>query len=166
MASLRRQASSKGATTMAITPTFPGVYIEEIPSGVRTIAGVATSIAAFVGWAARGPTDAAARVLSWQDYERTFGGLDSRTLLGYAVYHFFNNGGQQAYIVRLAASNADVGTTTLDGKLKISARSSGAWSSEYGVLLKARADDATRFRVAIVFIKTGTTTQQVVETFD
>src|SRR5689334_4547700 len=151
---------------MPIAPTFPGVYIEEIPSGVRTISGVATSIAAFVGWAARGPTDAAARVLSWQDYERTFGGLDARTLLGYAVYHFFNNGGQQAYVVRLAAANADVGAATLDGKLKLSARSSGGWSSEYGALIKARTDDPSRFRAAIVFIKTGTTTQQVVETFD
>ena len=37
----------------------PGVYIEEIPSGVRTITGVATSIALFVGWAPRGPTDRA-----------------------------------------------------------------------------------------------------------
>src|SRR6185436_3079427 len=70
------------------------------------------------------------------------------------------------YVVRLAAANADVGTTTLDGKLKISARSSGGWSGEYGVLIKARADDPTRFRAAIVYIKTGTTAQQVVETFD
>ena len=37
--------------------TYPGVYIEEIPSGVRTITGVATSITAFVGYTQRGPTD-------------------------------------------------------------------------------------------------------------
>ena len=86
---------------MPVTPTYPGVYIEEIPSGVRTITGVATSIAAFVGWAARGPTDAAGLVLSWQDFERQYGGLDQRSRLGYAVSQFFVNGGQQAYIVRL-----------------------------------------------------------------
>jgi len=39
---------------MPITPTYPGVYIEEIPSGVRTIIGVATSITAFVGAAHAG----------------------------------------------------------------------------------------------------------------
>ena len=44
---------------MPVNPTFPGVYIEEIPSGVRTITGVATSITAFVGRALRGPTDTA-----------------------------------------------------------------------------------------------------------
>jgi phage tail sheath protein FI len=151
---------------MPVTPTYPGVYVEEIPSGVRTITGVATSVAAFVGWAARGPTDAATRVLSWQDYERTFGGLDSRSLLGYGVYHFFNNGGQQAYVVRLAAANAATAETTIDGKLKVSARSTGGWAGEYGVLVKARTDKADRFRVAIVYIKTGSTDQQVVETFD
>src|SRR3546814_5553233 len=35
--------------SMPVKPTYPGVYIEEIPSGVRTVTGVATSIAAFVG---------------------------------------------------------------------------------------------------------------------
>jgi len=83
------------------TFTYPGVYIEEIPSGVHTITGVATSIAAFVGWAAQGPTSAATLVQSWQDYASQFGGLDSRSYLGYAVNQFFANGGQQAYIVRL-----------------------------------------------------------------
>ena len=39
---------------MPITPTYPGVYIEEVPSGVRTITGVATSITAFIGRALRG----------------------------------------------------------------------------------------------------------------
>ena len=86
---------------MPVTVSYPGVYIEEIPSGVRTITGVATSITAFIGWSARGPVDRAQRVLSWPDFERSFGGLDSRSLLGYAVYQFFGNGGSDAYVIRL-----------------------------------------------------------------
>ena len=39
---------------MAVTPTYPGVYIEELPSAVHPITGVATSIGAFVGYTARG----------------------------------------------------------------------------------------------------------------
>lgn len=81
--------------------TYPGVYIEELSSGVHTIAGVATSIAAFVGWAPQGPVTEATLVESWPEYQSLFGGLDSRSLLGYAVNQFFANGGQQAYIVRL-----------------------------------------------------------------
>src|SRR4029078_6657834 len=96
--------------------SYPGVYIEEIPSGVRTITGVATSIAAFVGWAARGPTDRAQRILSWEDFNRQFGGLDVRSLLGFSVYHFFANGGTQAYIVRLMANDAAAASVTVDGK--------------------------------------------------
>jgi len=34
---------------MPVQLSYPGVYIEELPSGVRTITGVATSVAAFAG---------------------------------------------------------------------------------------------------------------------
>jgi hypothetical protein len=87
---------------MPIVLNYPGVYIEELPSAVHTITGVATSIAAFVGWADQGPINEAALVLSFPDFTNQFGGLDSRSYLGYAVNQFFANGGQQAYIVRLA----------------------------------------------------------------
>ncbi len=42
---------------MPVTLTYPGVYVEEIPSGVRTVTGVATSITAFIGRALRGPVN-------------------------------------------------------------------------------------------------------------
>ncbi|MDW5265467.1 MULTISPECIES: Ig-like domain-containing protein [Acidobacteriaceae] len=83
------------------TFTYPGVYIEELSSGVHSITGVATSIAAFIGWAPQGPVTEATLIESWADYEASFGGLDARSYLGYAVQQFFANGGTQAYIVRL-----------------------------------------------------------------
>ncbi|MFZ4506487.1 MAG: phage tail sheath family protein [Fimbriimonas sp.] len=86
---------------MPITPTYPGVYIEEISSGVRPITGVATSITAFVGRALRGPVNEAVTINSFGDFERTFGGLWTESTLGYSVRDFFNNGGGQAIIVRL-----------------------------------------------------------------
>src|SRR5687767_102311 len=92
---------------MPVAVSYPGVYVEEIPSGVRTITGVATSITVFVGWAPKGPTDHAELVLSWADFERKFGGLDKRSYLGYSVYQFFNNGGSKAYIVRLVTTAPD-----------------------------------------------------------
>jgi phage tail sheath protein FI len=85
----------------------PGITISETPSGARPIAGAPTSIAAFVGAAAQGPTDRAIAVRSWLDFETQFGGLDPSNFLGYAVSHFFTNGGQQAYIVRLLESGND-----------------------------------------------------------
>jgi phage tail sheath protein FI len=76
---------------------------------VQTISGVATSITAFVGWAEQGPSHDATLVESFSDFENQFGGLDSRSYLGYALYQFFINGGSQAYVVRLV-SNAPGGS--------------------------------------------------------
>ena len=82
-------------------PTYPGVYIEEIPSGVRTITGVATSITAFIGRARRGPVDQPVTVTNFGDFERIFGGLYIDSALGHAVRDFYLNGGGQAIVVRL-----------------------------------------------------------------
>ncbi|WP_293103617.1 phage tail sheath C-terminal domain-containing protein [Moorena sp. SIOASIH] len=86
---------------MPVTPTYPGVYVEEIPSGVRTITGVATSITAFIGRAFRGPTDEPILINNYGEYERIFGGLWNESTMGFAVRDFYTNGGSQAVIVRL-----------------------------------------------------------------
>ncbi len=91
---------------MPVTPTYPGVYIEEIPSGVHTITGVATSIAAFVDSFSRGPINKAVQILSVADFERTFGGLNANSEASYAISQFFLNGGSQAYVVRVTGSTA------------------------------------------------------------
>ena len=86
---------------MPIQPTYPGVYIEEIPSGVHTITGVATSITAFIGRAKRGPVNVATTINSYGDFESNFGGLWEQSTFGFAVRDFYLNGGSQAVIVRL-----------------------------------------------------------------
>lgn len=88
---------------MPVQVTYPGVYIEEIPSGSKTITGVATSITAFIGRALRGPTDrdGAMTIFGFDDFDRTFGGMHHDYPLAYAVQDFFMNGGSQAVIVRL-----------------------------------------------------------------
>jgi Bacteriophage tail sheath protein len=86
---------------MPVQPTYPGVYIEEVPSGVRTITGVATSITAFLGRTKSGPVNEPVTINSYGDFERTFGGLWAESSLGYAVRDFYLNGGGQAIIVRL-----------------------------------------------------------------
>jgi phage tail sheath protein FI len=126
---------------MPVTPTYPGVYVEEIPSGVRTITGVATSITAFIGRALRGPTDTATTINGYADFERIFGGLWVDSSLGYAVRDFFLNGGTQAVIVRLyrpeSGDNAKPAKAKLSaGSVKLEAASEGAW----GANLRASVD--------------------------
>lgn len=99
---------------MPVTPTYPGVYIEEVPSGVRTIVGVATSIAAFVDSFARGPLDRAVRVFSFGDFEREFGGLHATSEASYGIRQFFLNGGAQAWVVRTASGAFETASIVLE----------------------------------------------------
>lgn len=87
---------------MPSTLTYPGVYIEEIPSGVRPIAGVSTSDTAFVDFFKRGPLNVPVRLSSYSDFERIFGGLDARSEASYAIQQYYLNGGQNAWAVRVA----------------------------------------------------------------
>ena len=123
---------------MPITPTYPGVYIEEIPSGVRPITGVATAIGAFIDFFPQGQLNKAGRVLSWADFERQYGGLDRRSEASYAVQQFFLNGGTAAYVVRATSSTAGneakaAAIVLQDGSgndiLLVTASSEGQWGN-------------------------------------
>ena len=73
---------------MPVNPTYPGVYIDELPSAVRTIMGVPTSIAAFIGPARRGPVDEPRHITSFADFQRIYGGRSRDSLMSNAVYQF------------------------------------------------------------------------------
>ncbi len=85
---------------------YPGVYVEEIPSGVRPIAGAAVSDTAFVDWFPRGTIDRAVRITSLSDFEREFGGLHLNSEASYALRQYYLNGGSVAWVVRIAAADA------------------------------------------------------------
>jgi len=114
---------------MPSTLTYPGVYVEEIPSGVRTIAGVSTSNTAFVGYFPRGPVDRAVRLTSFADFEREFGGLDTRSEASYAIRQYYLNGGSVAFVVRVTdatAAEAQVSANDATPVLAIEALNPGA----------------------------------------
>ncbi|HZD93819.1 MAG TPA: hypothetical protein VE133_06165, partial [Candidatus Sulfotelmatobacter sp.] len=75
----------------------PGVYIEEIPSGVRPIEGVSTSNGAFIGKAEMGPLGSARLVTSLAEFQTAYGGFLSDSFLAHSVFQFFNNGGKKTY---------------------------------------------------------------------
>jgi uncharacterized protein len=118
---------------MPVTPTYPGVYIEELPSPVHSIAGVATSIAAFVGYTASGIDNRAQQILSFADYERLYGPLASDSELSYAVQQFFSNGGAQAYVVRTPRPGA-TGAKCVFAAMTFTALSSGSWANNNIIL--------------------------------
>jgi len=91
---------------MALQLTYPGVYVQELPSGTHTISGVATSVTAFVGYLTRGPMNTPVQCLNFGDFQRVFGGLDASSTTSFQVSQFFLNGGTEAWISRVCASSS------------------------------------------------------------
>ncbi len=115
---------------------YPGVYTQEIPSGVRTISGAPTSVALFLGPTMTGIDGRPIRVMNYGDFERSFGGLSQKSSLSYSVMHFFANGGGEAFVVRVPVDGAVSASTSLkqDGvagaSLTLTALSSGLGGNE------------------------------------
>lgn len=101
----------------------PAVYVEETSFRSKSIAGVGTSTAAFVGLTVRGPStadDGGIRgvtpplLTSPADFESIYGGPDNLDLgagpvpnyLAHAVRAFFDNGGSRLYVARVLATGA------------------------------------------------------------
>jgi phage tail sheath protein FI len=118
---------------MSVPLTYPGVYIEEVPSGVRSITGVATSITAFVGSALRGEENEPTLVQSFAEYSRNFGDLSRSHPMGFAVSQYFRNGGRDALIVRVTNSGAPA--TVAADTLNLVAASAGEWGERLSVTI-------------------------------
>ncbi|UYB40418.1 phage tail sheath subtilisin-like domain-containing protein [Streptomyces sp. Je 1-4] len=118
--------------------TYPGVYVEELPSSIRSITTVTTSVTAFVGHTRRGPLNQPVQITSFADFERRFGGLTSQSPVAYAVHQFFGNGGTVAVIVRVTKADsgkeAQVTLESTEGHsqcpvLEVHAKEPGVWGS-------------------------------------
>jgi len=153
--------------------TYPGVYVREIPSGAQAISGVSTSIAAFVGMAKSGPLLTPVTVLGIQDYERTFTDDTSQGEMTEQVRQFFLNGGQQAYICRVAdnAQQSTVGLTAPGGAtvLSLVSRNAGLIANQLRIRVSYDSSSPDRFfNVDIfreVFDASGQPTVTETETF-
>lgn len=137
---------------MPVQTTYPGVYVVEVPSGSHSIAGVSTSVTAFVGAAPKGPSDTPVELSSFASYVRTFGDvMDTAHPMGHAVGMFFANGGGKAVVVRALGGGAAAATLALPAvnglSVAFTARSRGAWAdgtgggttAQSGVFVEVRA---------------------------
>jgi hypothetical protein len=101
----------------------PGVYVEEVPSAVKPIAGIGTSTAGFVGISADiAATGMPARpgggnytqvaalspqpINNWEEFKKKFGDFSSENqYLAHGVYGFFNNGGTRCWVIRVTTAD-------------------------------------------------------------
>jgi phage tail sheath protein FI len=141
---------------MAVSVSFPGVYVEEISSGVRTIVGVSTARTAFVGSALKGPVNEATLIFSFADFERTFGGLWAKSTMSFAVQQYFANGGGEALIVRVKQTGATTASIDLPGtpgpKYQFSAASPGLWGERLSLLVDHLTRDAPNLALANITV--------------
>ena len=145
---------------MPVTPTYPGVYIEEVPSGVHTIVGVATAITAFVGRAQRGPVNEPITIQNFADYERGFGGLWQPSTMSYAVQQYFQNGGGEALAIRIHR-NATLSTASLSAgadTLDLESADPGAWGGNLQVTVDHDTEpvDPDRFNLTVEEVRPAT----------
>jgi phage tail sheath protein FI len=135
------------------TPTYPGVYVEEVSSGVRPLTLASTSTAAFIGLAEKGDVNKnkAVKVYNFSEYQNLYGGFVDYSFLTHAVYQFFNNGGSQCYIVNISATDpAKTASVTLGADLKISAISPGVWGNDLKVtIIPLPAGTPTQFNLEV-----------------
>jgi phage tail sheath protein FI len=148
------------------TYTNPGVYVSE--STLATNAkrsNLAQAAGCFFGTAPRGPLDATL-IDSWSAYKNYYGDISASHELGFSVYHYFANGGREAYIVRVAsgASSTSAATATVpyfatagasatSALFTANAANVGAWGN--GLTVKTEAISAANTYPAV-----GTATQQ------
>ncbi len=139
----------------------PNVYIEEVPSGVHTITGVATSIAAFVDFFPRGDMNFARRVFDFGEFTRIFGGLNTRSGASYAIQQFFKNGGTDAWVVRTASGAvAESRVTILDAiggaaTLRIDAINPGIWGDSLRIIVDPASAATFNLSVQVVELRNG-----------
>lgn len=139
------------------TLSYPGVYVEEVPSGVRPIEAAGTSTAAFFGVAQRGLIGSVKRIFNFTEFRNTYGDFLNGYYLAHAVYQFFNNGGTQCYVGRIASGADTASVSILDrgnaaqDSLTISAVSPGAWGNKLMVIVDSTTaeDPANQFNLTV-----------------
>lgn len=158
----------------------PGVYVQETPFTSNITARSAATAAAFVGTAERGPATPTL-LTSWNEYKTKFGDITSGYDLGYAVYHFFANGGRDVYVSRVLDTTAAASSFTFTGTVTgasgsstlftLDAASKGAWGNDLSVVITfdpntladvstaPKIQASTQFALSVNLTKNGITTE-------
>ena len=120
----------------------PGVYVEEYDNSPRSIEGVGTSAAGFIGFAEKGPVEGEpSLVTNFKSFTRQFGGFLSEfthgeyRYLANSVEQFFINGGTRCYVARVLPPDAKTASAKR-GILRVEAANPGKWGNRIQLFLQ------------------------------
>jgi phage tail sheath protein FI len=161
-------------------PTYltPGVYVEEVSSGVKPIAGAGTSVGAFVGLAERGTPFKPELVTNWNQFVQKYGNFIPNSYLAYAVYAFFGEGGTSCYVVRVTGTGASEASMDLNCQkadatgdstsvINVKARSQGEWGERITVLIENPGDQKIdHFKMTVVYTESSSFSNEYLENPD
>jgi phage tail sheath protein FI len=88
-----------------VTAELPGLTVDVAPPTALP-PPLRTDVAGFIGATRRGPVGTPVRVASLNDYQDVFGGLDPAADTSYAVRGYYENGGELAWVIRVAGATA------------------------------------------------------------
>jgi uncharacterized protein len=126
---------------------IPGVFVEE----TRTIDPIKISqkcVVGFIGITERGPYNKPVRITSYGQFKKTFGNFISYGYLPLSIFGFFNSGGKECVIVRVAhiddendvnsAQRASIAVNDINKKplFNITALSEGIWGNSIEVKIE------------------------------
>lgn len=138
--------------------TAPNPYVEGVPYKGNTNTSNSLSVMGMVGIAPNGDTTKAVLVTSWTEYIEKFAfgvstPFTTNSMLSYAVYGFFQNGGSLLYVVRVVGSGAKKATVTdSTSKLKFTAKSEGEWGNKIKVTITANSSDTENpFTISVYY---------------
>lgn len=138
--------------------TAPNPYVEGVPYKGNTNTSNSMSIMGMIGITPNGDTTKAVLVTSWTEYIEKFAlgvstPFTTNSMLSYAVYGFFQNGGSLLYIVRTVGSSAvKASVTDTTSKLKFTAKSEGEWGNKINVVITANSDDTENpFTISVYY---------------
>ena len=144
----------------------PAVYVEEVSSGVKPIAGVGTSTGAFVGVAEKGPINEPKLITNWTQFVETYGSYIADGFLAYSLFQFFNEGGTKCYVVRVATDAAATASVNLAddqgvNTLKIDALSMGTHGNKIAIDVKEASEEPdNHFKLEVKY------DENVIEVYD
>ncbi len=142
-----------------VQPTYPGVYVEEISSGVRPITAASTSTAAFIGQTQKGSLTEAVRIFNFTQFQNLYGDFIPGLHLAHSVFQYFNNGGSQCYIVRVAGTNVETANIVIndrvpvpdtDPSITVEAVSPGVWGNNIEIrITDGTTDPGNEFNIEV-----------------